>query len=185
MTTGLSPSGARIRGDDYQHLFTWIQVLRAIQVESGIVEVGIEDPDAGNADDVTVYTASRDREYYQVKSSVDARETISLEWLIQPSRSNGPSVVQRFYSLWAESTDGHSPKLTLVTNRLALAGDPILSSRDGRDGTVARGLRRATSGSKTGVARRKLAEHLQIPQEEVLLFLKTFLSNLERLTTTG
>jgi hypothetical protein len=172
MTTGLSASGARIRGDDYQHLFAWIQVLRAIQVESGIVEVGIEDPEAGNADDVTVYMDGREREYYQVKTSVDARETIGLEWLMKPSRSNGPSVVQRFHSLWAESTDGHWPKLTLVTNRLALAGDPILSSRDGRDGTVARGLRRATAGSKTGVARRKLAEHLQISQEEVLLFLE-------------
>ncbi len=75
MTTGLSASGARIRGDDYQHLFAWIQVLRAIQVESGIVEVGIEDPEAGNADDVTVYMDGREREYYQVKSSVDARET--------------------------------------------------------------------------------------------------------------
>ena len=172
MTTGLSASGARIRGDDYQHLFAWIQVLRAIQVESGILEVGIEDPEAGNADDVTVYMDGQEREYYQVKSSVDARETIGLEWLMQPSRANGPSVVQRFYSLWAQTADGHSPKLNLVTNRLASAGDPILSSRDGRDGTVAGGLRRATSGSKTGVARRKLAEHLQICQEEVLLFLE-------------
>ena len=33
MTTGLSASGARIRGDDYQHLFAWVQVLRAIQIE--------------------------------------------------------------------------------------------------------------------------------------------------------
>ena len=150
MTTGLSSSGARIRGDDYQHLFAWIQVLKAIQVGSGIVEIGIEDPEAGNADDVTVYTDGREREYYQVKSSVDARETTGVEWLMKPSRADGPSIVQGFYRLWSSAADGRRPKLTLVTNRLTLHGDPVLSRRDGRDGTVARGLRLAASGSHIG-----------------------------------
>ena len=172
MTTGLSSSGARIRGDDYQHLFAWIQVLKAIQVGSGIVEIGIEDPEAGNADDVTVYTDGREREYYQVKSSVDARETTGVEWLMKPSRADGPSIVQGFYRLWSSAADGRRPKLTLVTNRLTLHGDPVLSRRDGRDGTVARGLRLAASRSKTGVARKRLAEHLQVCEEEVLLFLE-------------
>ena len=172
MTTGLSASGARIRGDDYQHLFAWIQVLKAIQVESGIAEIGIEDPEAGNADDVTVYTDCHEREYYQVKSSVDSRETIGLEWLMEPSRADGPSVVQRFHRLWADATDGNRPKLTLVTNRLASDGDPILSRRDGRDGTVARALSRAGHRSRTGIARRSLAEHLQVSEIEVLRFLE-------------
>ena len=172
MITGLSASGARIRGDDYQHLFAWLQVLRAIQVGSGIVEIGIEDPEAGNADDVTVYTDGREREYYQVKSSVDARETAGVEWLMKPSRADGPSIVQGFYRLWSSAADGGRPKLALVTNRLALDGDPFLSSRDGRDGTVARGLRLAASRSKAGVARERLAEHLQVCEEEMLLFLE-------------
>ena len=152
MTTGLSASGARIRGDDYQHLFAWIQVLRAIQVRSGIVEIGIEDPEAGNADDVTVYKDGPEREYYQVKSSVDARETIGVEWLMKPSRAEGPSIVQGFHRLWADATDGVRPKLTLVTNRFASDGDPILSKRDGRDGTVARGREHLLGAprSKTG-----------------------------------
>ena len=171
MTTGLSASGARIRGDDYQHLFAWVQVLRAIQVGSGIVEIGLEDPEAGNADDVTVYTDSGDREYYQVKSSVEAREAAGIEWLMKPSRADGPSIVQGFHRLWASEGNGRKPKLNLVTNRLALDGDSILKRRDGRDGTVARGVRLASSRSDTGVARKGLAEHLQICEEEVLLFL--------------
>ena len=172
MTTGLSASGARIRGDDYQHLFAWTQVLRAIQVGSGIVEIGIEDPEAGNADDVTVYTDGREPEYYQVKSSVDARETTGVGWLMKPSRADGPSIVQRFYRLWSSAADGGRPKLTLVTNRLALDGDPVLSRRDGRDGTVARGLRLASPRSRTGGARKRLAEHLHVCEDEVLLFLE-------------
>ena len=140
MTTGLSASGARIRGDDYQHLFAWIQVLRTIQVGSQISDIGIEDPEAGNADDVTVYAEDGKREYYQVKSSVDSREALGEEWLMNPSRADGPSIIQRFHRLWA-AADGQRPKLTLVTNRLPSHGDPILSRRDGRDGTVAGGVK--------------------------------------------
>lgn len=172
MTTGLSASGARIRGDDYQHLFAWIQALRAIQVGSGITKIGIEDPEAGNADDVTVYTESQEREYYQVKSSVDARESIDLDWLMKPSRADGPSVLQRFHSLWADAQKERKPKLFLITNRLATVGDPIMSVRDGRDGTVARSLKRAGRRSRAGIARKKLAEHLQVCEKEVLLFLE-------------
>ena len=172
MSTGLSASGARIRGDDYQHLFAWIQVLRAIQAGSDIVEIGIEDPDAGNADDVTVYREGGFREYYQVKSSVDAREAASIEWLMAPSRVGGPSILQGFYSLWARDGDRNRPKLSLVTNRLALDGDPIMSSRDGRDGTVARKVKLAAPKSETGFARKRLADHLQIREEQVLLFLE-------------
>ncbi len=171
MTTVLSASGARIRGDDYQHLFAWIQVLRAIQVGSDIVEIGIEDPEAGNVDDVTVYRDGGGREYYQVKSSVETREAAGVKWLMNPSRAGGPSILQGFYSLWASEGDGCKPKLSLVTNRLAVDGDPILSRRDGRDGTVARGAKLAAPKSETGIARKRLADHLQVREEEVLLFL--------------
>ena len=172
MTTGLSASGARIRGDDYQHLFAWLQVIRAIQVESGIAEIGIEDPEAGNADDVTVYTEDQEHEYYQVKSSVDARETIGLEWLMKPSKTGGPSVVQRFHRLWADGPKQCKPKLFLVTNRHATAEDPILRMIDGRDRTVARFLRLAAPNSGAGIARKELSEHLQISEKEVLFFLE-------------
>ena len=172
MTTGLSASGARIRGDDYQHLFVWIQVLRALQVGSGIVEIGIEDPEAGNADDVTVYAEGQRREFYQVKASVDAREPMGLEWLLETSRAGGPSMIQKFYGLWAEASSHDRPRLALVTNRLLAPGDPLLSLRDGRDGTVARALRVAGPGSKGGTVRKRLADHLHVCQEEVLLFLE-------------
>ena len=178
MTSGLSASGARIRGDDYQHLFAWIQVLRAIQVGSDIVEIGIEDPNAGNADDVTVYRDGGGREYYQVKSSVEAREAAGIEWLMNPSPAGGPSILQGFYRLWASEGDGRRPKLNLVTNRLALDGDPILSRRDGCDSTVARGVKLAAPKSETGVARKRLADHLQVSEEELLLFLNDLSFNL-------
>ncbi len=178
MTTGLSASGARIRGDDYQHLFAWIQVLRAIQVGSDIVEIGIEDPEAGNADDVTVYRDGGGREYYQVKSSVETREAAGIEWLMNPSRAGGPSILQGFYSLWVGEEEGRRPKVSLVTNRLALDGDPILGRRDGRDASVARGVKLSSPKSETGAARKRIADHLQVREEEVHLFLDDLSFNL-------
>ena len=99
------------------------------RVGSEIVEIGIEDPNAGNADDVTVYRDSGGREYYQVKSSVEARDAAGIEWLMSPSPAGGPSILQGFYRIWASEGDGHRPKLNLVTNRLVLDGDPILSRK--------------------------------------------------------
>ena len=170
MTTGLSASGARIRGDDYQHLFSWCQVLRAVIGESDITKIGIEDPEAGNADDVTMYRKGGKREYYQVKSSVDAHNTVGTEWLMKPTRSGGPSVVQGFHRLWAGEHGDRKPKITLVTNRLPSAADPLLGMRDGRDGTVARRLQNAETKSKIGIARRRLAEHLGVTEMEVVRF---------------
>lgn len=173
MITGLSPSGARIRGDDYQHLFAWWQALRAVVGASDIIKIGIEDPSAKNADDVTVYMKNGVREYYQVKSSVDARDPVGMVWLTKLSRSGGPSIIQRFYKLWENEQDGHKPKIILVTNRLPLAGD-ILSMRDGQDCTIVRHLRNAQPRSKTGSIRRELAKHLGVTESKAVQFFHDF-----------
>ncbi len=182
MTSSLSASGARIRGDDYQHLFAWIQALRALQPGSGIYEIGIEDPEAGNADDVTVYHEDGRREFSQAKSSVDGREVASMRWLMEPSRKGGASILQRFYSVWAADSPGSSrPKLTLITNRPAAADDPVIELRDGRSGTVADRLREKTPKSQAGIARKELAKHLGVGEERLLTFLTDLSLRLSRL----
>lgn len=172
MTTGLSPSGARIRGDEYQHLFAWCQVIRAISIDSDITKIGIEDPKAGNADDVTVYMKDGKCEYYQLKSSVDAHQTAGLEWLIKPSNSGGPSIIQGFYDLWANKQDKYKPKITLVTNRLPLQTDQLMSMIDGQSRSVARRLQHAKPKSKDGKIRSELAQHLKITEDILVLFLR-------------
>lgn len=172
MKSALSASGARIRGDDYQHLFAWLQAMRALQPGSGIISIGIEDPGAGSVDDVTVYWENGGREFFQAKSSVDGREVVSVEWLMKSSRAGGPSILQRFFSVWAgDPSSQQRPKLALVTNRPPAPEDPLIALRDGRDGTVARRLQEAGPKSKVGIARKKIAQHLGIEEEELLAFL--------------
>ena len=61
-----------------------------------IESVGIEDPGAENADDVTVYMKDGRRECYQAKYSTDASRPATLEWLTE-SKPGGRSMVQGFY----------------------------------------------------------------------------------------
>ena len=170
MRSGISRSGIRIRGDDYHHLFAWIQVIHAIQGHGEIVALGVEDPEAGNADDVTLYKKNGEREYFQAKGSVDGREPVSTDWLMKASRAGGASVIQGFYKLWASASSDCKPKITLVTNRLPTNGDSILNMRDGRNGTVVRGLKQASARSRAGVARKMLSEHLDITEDETVTF---------------
>lgn len=169
-TTGLSASGARIRGDDYQHLFTWLQVIYASNEASDIIKIGVEDPEAGNADDVTVYRRDGSCEFYQTKSSVDGSSTVGMDLLIEPSKPGRPSMIQKFHELWAEKRNKCKLKIILVTNMLPETNDRLLSMRDGRDGTVARILQNAKPESKEGSVRRELAEHLRVDDSEVMEF---------------
>ena len=167
MTTGMSSSGSRIRGDDYQHLLAWRHALRLIH-QNDITKIGIEDPNAGNADDVTVYMKDGRRECYQAKYSVDARKPAEFKRLMENTK--GGSIVKRFYELWKGSPAG-KPTIILVTNRLPPPKDP-LRLIDGNTLTVARGLHHAKPRSKNGLACRALAEHLEITKEEAVLFLR-------------
>lgn len=174
MTSGtLSASGARISGDDYQHLFAWCLTLQALQTGSDIAALGIEDPHAGAVDDVTLYPCQDRARYYQVKFSVDARQLVNVKWLISPSRAGGPSILKRFHTTWKDQQTQRNmrPELTLVTNRLPDPADPVLTMRDGKDGTVDKPLARAAPGSALGKARQQLAQHLSIDETELLAFL--------------
>ena len=171
MTTGLSRSSTRIRGDDYQHLFTWRQVLDAIVLPNNITKIGIEDPSAGKADDVTVYMKDGKRECYQIKYSVDSRQTAGTEWLTKSGRPGKPSMIQEFHRLWTEHGED-KPEIELVTNRLPPKDDPMMSIIDGMDNTVARHLEHAKPGSKGATTLTKLATHLHVDEDVVVEFLR-------------
>jgi hypothetical protein len=49
-------SGARLLGDDVQHLVVWYHVLRTQRADSTIIELAVEAAQAGNVDDLFVLT---------------------------------------------------------------------------------------------------------------------------------
>ena len=177
----LSSSGARIRGDDFQHLAGWVQVVQALFRGSNVEKIGIEDPMQPGADDVTVYRSPGRSLFLQAKSAVDARQPASFRWFCDPSDAGGPSILQKFYRVWSNCASTARPKLVLLTNRPADCDDPLMRLRDGRDGTIAARLTGVAPGGAAGRARDDLIAHLGVTEEELIQFLGDFRPDVGRL----
>ena len=78
-TSKPSSSGARITGDDLQHLVVWYWCLRATADPYGITSVAVEADDAGNVDDVVVRFADGTSNFIQVKAAV-ASARLASDW---------------------------------------------------------------------------------------------------------
>ena len=85
----------------------------------------MEVDDAGNLDDVVLYRAAAPHSYWQVKYAVDATTLVNTEYLLEPSRSGGPSILTKVAAAWRKLTqDGTEVELALVTNRVMDPRDP-------------------------------------------------------------
>src|SRR5579883_1450506 len=53
-------SAARLAGDDYQHLYSWFELLQLLPLDSPYSHGFVEHPQAGSADDVTLHPRTKD-----------------------------------------------------------------------------------------------------------------------------
>jgi hypothetical protein len=155
--TTTSASGARIQGDDYQHLYAWWQALRLLTPRTDVTQIEVEALSAGNVDDVVVRRASGPDEYTQVKYSVDASKPVSSEWFTTRGPGAGSkSPLERFMASWHQlKSKGTLPDLLLFTNRVLDPTDPVLKLRSGTTGTLGQ---RLAAEKPRSAARRALAE---------------------------
>lgn len=163
-----SPSGARIAGDDYQHLFTWLQALKLRREVDGVTHIEIEVGGNHNVDDVVVHRqAGGPALYHQVKFVVDQRAPLSSDWFTERGDTRR-SPLERFYDSFGKLTvDGQRPEMVLETNRWPVDGDPILSHVNGQSHKLLPRLAAPGAGSATGRARRAWADHLGISEEDL------------------
>ena len=164
-----SASGARIQGDDYQHLFSWYQALELALPDSDATSVAVEVNDAGFVDDVVVYRAGRD-DYFQVKYSVDGRTPINSAWWTEKPKGRGQSPLEKFWSSW-NLLGKRRPVMTLLTNRSLDPTDPVMACVSGRDGRLMPRLSLGSANSFRGRGRKSWADHLQITEEQLLAML--------------
>jgi hypothetical protein len=164
---GRSPSGVRLEGDDYQHLVTLNEVLRAIR-GNGVTAVTVEASDAGNVDDIVLHSRNAPARYTQVKHAVDAQTPVSSGWMTTPSRKGRMSLLQRFHASWAQlgGIDGR-PYLQLVTDRDIDPDDPIMKMIDRRSSLVVPAVRDSSLNGE----RSAWAGHLGVSEAELLAFL--------------
>ncbi len=172
-TSKPSSSGARITGDDLQHLVVWYWCLRAIANPDGITSVAVEADDAGNVDDVVVRFADDKSKFIQVKAAVASANLASIDWLTdRPKRSGAgrqpPSLLQKLHKSWVD-LGRPATGLELITGRPLDGSDRVLALID-RHNSIGTDLRRANSRALTE-PRKELAGHLGCAEEELCSFL--------------
>jgi hypothetical protein len=172
-TLSRAASGARILGDDVQHLIAWYHVLRTQRADSTIIELAVEADGAGNVDDLTLRRSAGPAEYWQVKASVDATSPLTEAWLFDRPKGKA-SLLQRLHRSWLKlhSEHGVPPKVVLATTKAIDPSDPVLRARATTDARIVETLRNA-SGS-LAEARTRWAEHLAVDEAALLQFLDSF-----------
>lgn len=164
-----SPSGARLSGDDYQHLFTWLQALPLLDHDRAVARIEFERRDAGNVDDLIVHFDDGRTLYHQVKFVRDQQAPLDAAWFTTVPRGGKRSPLQRFHESYVKlSTPGTPAEMVLHTNRQVVHGDPILRHIDGKTDRLVPRLAVETSGSASGKARAGWAAHLGIAESDLL-----------------
>jgi CBASS immunity sensor of nucleotide second messenger signals len=173
VTTSRAASGARILGDDVQHLIAWYHVLRTQRVDTTITELRVEADSAGNVDDLTLRRSAGPAEYWQVKASVEAISPLTEVWLFDHPEGK-KSLLQRLHASWQKLRPEHDlpPKIVLATTKAIDPSDPVLRTRATTDARIVETLRNATGS--LAEARKRWAEHLAVDEGDLLEFLDSF-----------
>lgn len=168
-----SASGARLSGDDYQHILTWIHALKLLYTDGDVTKIEFEADDAGNVDDLIVHRTGHPPMYHQIKFVVQQKEPLTHGWFTTIPKAKKKSPLQRFYDSYTKLSPegGPPPELALHTNRLPAPGDPMLSLVSGTDWKLVPRLSLEAPRSAAGRVRSGWAEHLEVGDEELLAFL--------------
>ena len=162
-------------GDDYQHLYTWLYALHLLRESENVTRVEFEVRDAGNVDDLVVYRLNQPTLYHQIKFVIDQRELLTRGWFTTIPQGSKKSPIQRFFESFIElSREGAPAEVALWTNRQLAPNDPILQHLDSRRDKLGARFFEASAGSKTGRARSEWANHLGVPEQEMLRMLEHF-----------
>lgn len=170
--------GVLIAGLDYQWLHAWEACLTALLDRldgkpNPIVMIGAEVDGVGNLDDVVRYRQQPPHVYSQVKYAVGAATPVNEEYLLKPSASGGPSILEKIATAWRRLTqDGAPVELSLITNRSLDATDPLVSLLDRRSHLLMPAAGSLTGRSKRGKARIRWAEAAGLPEHELLRLLE-------------
>lgn len=168
MPSPLSASGARLQGDDYQHLYGWYQAVGLLIPREDILTVSIEAEGAGNVDDVVVARTRPPTLYCQLKYAVDASSPIQCQWWTDCASARSRSVLKKFWDSWMKLRMHGVPDMHLVTNRGIDPNDPVMVLRDGRYGRFVPRLTLQQATSPAGVKRAEWANHLGISEPQLL-----------------
>jgi hypothetical protein len=166
---GPAPSGARLLGDDYQHVLTWLHAAQLVHRDPHVTRVELEKRGAGNVDDLVVRTTDGADQYHQVKFVRNpGKEPLDANWFTDKGK-NTQSPLQMFHESWKKLTkNGVRPYMVLHTNRTVAGGDAVMACVDGITDRLVPKIEQGGPKSAVGKMRHSWAEHLGIEEPELL-----------------
>ena len=149
-------------------LVAWNEALEALRPDNDVVSVTVEQPDAGNVDDVVLRRRARPHRYIQVKHAVDATTPVGHQWMTDRAKPTASSLMEKFHRSWLHLTADTGPaELVLVTDREIDPHDPVMRLLDRRTQLLVPSIGHTNASQ----GRRLWADHLNIAEDELMAFL--------------
>jgi hypothetical protein len=160
-----SASSARLKGDEYQHLFAWLHALELLMPQRAVTKVIVEDAKAVSADDVTLLREAGahwpDR-YHQIKNHVDHSKAYSVDVLMEQKKGDS-SLLQKWFRSWEELLvvrPSRPLEIHIVSNWGWVPGDDLRGFVEGQGNSLKEEFFAATGKKKATLLRAKLAAHV-------------------------
>jgi hypothetical protein len=166
-------SGARLGGDDYQHLYSWYEMLQLLREDSPYEYAYIEHPKAGAADDLTLHPKTNvgvPASFYQVKWHVDYREQYTFEKLIEIATDSSRSLLHKLYDSWKDLRGDGEIEVWLVSNWSPAPHPNLGAYLSGRTPQLSDDFYSQKKRSRVAQWREAWAASLQISHNEVIDF---------------
>jgi len=170
---------ARLKGDDYQHLYAWQFVLELLMPKKKVRRVTVEDALAGSMDDVTIQHeigTSLPDGFHQVKYHVDQRGVYSTDFLMTPAKPGESSLLGKFWSSWKllrSQNPNRSIELYLVSNWTWDPKDKLRPLIDGHDNSIKEEFLTATPRTDVGKLRKKWQTALEADDADFAAFIRS------------
>jgi hypothetical protein len=160
-----SASSARLKGDEYQHLFAWLHALELLMPQRAVARVIVEDAQAVSADDVTLLREAGahwpDR-YHQIKFHVDHSKGYSVDVLTEQKKGER-SLLQKWFESWEEllrARPARPLEIDIVSNWGWEAGDDLRGFVEGQGNALKEEFFTATGKKKAAQLRARMAAHV-------------------------
>lgn len=156
---------ARLKGDEYQHLFAWLHALELLMPQQFVSKVIVEDAKALSADDVTLLRADGAHlpdSYHQIKFHVDQRDGYSVDVLTAREKGES-SLLDKWFRSWEtlkKNRPGRPLEIKIVSNWGWVPGDDLGGFVDGQTNGLKEEFFTATGRQKGMTVRKDLAKHL-------------------------
>jgi hypothetical protein len=112
-------SSSRLKGDRYQHLYSWFELLPLLDDVPPYEYAILENVDAGSADDITLHPVTgsgKVTRFIQVKFHVDQRNTYSFDSLIELVGTSKTSLLAKLFKTWRKLRSQGPVEIWLVSN---------------------------------------------------------------------